>query len=79
MILALVGPTASGKSELSLRLAQALGADDQLRARFRGGIEVISADAFQLYRGMDIGTAKVTLSQRRQVPHHQIDHEKLHR
>lgn len=73
MILALVGPTATGKSELSLRLAQALGADDQLRARFPGGIEVISADAFQLYRGMDIGTAKVTLSQRRQVPHHQID------
>ena len=59
--MAVVGPTATGKSELALRLAAAL----------RG--EVVNADASQLYRGMDVGTAKVPPSERRDVPHHQID------
>jgi tRNA dimethylallyltransferase len=59
--LAIVGPTATGKSELAVRLALALGG------------EVVNADAMQLYRGMDIGTAKLTPAQRRGVPHHLID------
>ena len=60
-VIAVVGPTAAGKSELSLRLAQALGG------------EVINADSMQLYAGMDIGTAKLSPAQRRGVPHHLLD------
>lgn len=60
-LVGVVGPTASGKSELSLDLAEALVA------------EIVNADAFQLYRGMDIGTAKVTPKQRRGIAHHQLD------
>ncbi|TDD91588.1 tRNA (adenosine(37)-N6)-dimethylallyltransferase MiaA [Saccharopolyspora karakumensis] len=58
---AVVGPTATGKSDLAVLLAE----------RFDG--EVINADAMQLYRGMDIGTAKLTPDERRGVPHHQLD------
>jgi tRNA dimethylallyltransferase len=61
LVIAVVGPTASGKSELALRLAETVGG------------EVVSADAMQLYRGMDIGTAKLPVAERRGVPHHQID------
>ena len=64
-IIALVGPTASGKTALSIALAYALGGPD--------AVEIISADAMQLYRGMDIGTAKATLAERRGIVHHQID------
>ena len=60
-VLAVVGPTASGKSALSLRLAEALGG------------EIISCDSMQIYRGMDIGTAKPTPDERKRVPHHLID------
>jgi tRNA dimethylallyltransferase len=60
-IVAVVGVTASGKSDLGLDLAQALGG------------EVVNADAMQLYRGMDIGTAKLPPDQRRGIPHHQLD------
>lgn len=60
-MVAVVGPTASGKSELAVRLAQVLAG------------EVINADAMQLYRGMDIGTAKLTLPERRGIPHHLLD------
>ena len=88
---AVVGPTASGKSELALDLIEALAVDgapaidgdrgaggapavDGPRAAGGDrGAEVVNADASQLYRGMDIGTAKLPLSQRRGVPHHQID------
>ena len=62
VVLSIVGPTASGKSALAHAAAQALG-----------GTEVVSADAFQVYRGMDIGTAKPTPAERRAVPHHLID------
>ena len=61
VVLTVVGPTASGKSELGLRLAEALGG------------EVVGADASQLYRGMDIGTAKLPVEERRGIPHHQVD------
>jgi tRNA dimethylallyltransferase len=57
----LSGPTASGKTALAVRLAQRLDA------------EIISMDAFAVYRGMDIGTAKPTAAERRAVPHHLID------
>jgi len=60
-VVAVVGPTATGKSELGVALAHALGG------------EVVSADASQLYRGMDIGTAKLPAGRRRGVAHHQID------
>jgi tRNA dimethylallyltransferase len=56
-----VGPTGSGKSDLAVDLALELDG------------EVINADAMQFYRGMDIGTAKVTASERRGVPHHLLD------
>lgn len=61
LIVALVGPTASGKSALAMDLAQ------------RFDMEIVNADAFCLYRGMDIGTAKPTLSDRESVAHHLID------
>lgn len=60
-VVAIVGPTAAGKTALSLELAQ----------RLRG--EVVNADSMQLYRGMDIGTAKLRPDQRRGVPHHVLD------
>ncbi|MEO7058692.1 MAG: tRNA (adenosine(37)-N6)-dimethylallyltransferase MiaA [Lapillicoccus sp.] len=58
---AVVGATATGKSELAIALAQRLGG------------EVVNADAMQLYRGMDIGTAKVAVADRRGIAHHQLD------
>ncbi len=57
----LTGPTASGKSEVALHLARGLGA------------EIISADSMQVYRGMDVGTAKPSPEVRADVPHHLID------
>jgi tRNA dimethylallyltransferase len=60
-VVAVVGPTATGKSALGLALAQALHG------------EVVNADSMQLYRGMDIGTAKLTKAQRCGVPHHLLD------
>ncbi|HLR27445.1 MAG TPA: tRNA (adenosine(37)-N6)-dimethylallyltransferase MiaA [Ruania sp.] len=60
-VVAIVGPTATGKSDLALDLAEHLDA------------EIVNADAMQLYRGMDIGTAKVPPAQRRGIAHHQLD------
>ncbi|MDO5492763.1 MAG: tRNA (adenosine(37)-N6)-dimethylallyltransferase MiaA [Nesterenkonia sp.] len=60
-VVVLVGPTASGKSALGVALARRLGG------------EIISADSMQLYRGMDIGTAKITAQESRSVPHHLLD------
>lgn len=59
--IAVVGPTASGKSALGLVLAHELDG------------EVVNVDSMQLYRGMDIGTAKLTLEEREGIPHHQLD------
>jgi tRNA dimethylallyltransferase len=61
LVVAVVGPTATGKSDLGLTLAERLGG------------EVVNADAMQLYRGMDVGTAKLTSAERRGVPHHLLD------
>jgi tRNA dimethylallyltransferase len=60
-VIAIVGPTAVGKTALSLEIAEKFSA------------EIINADAMQIYKGMDIGTAKLPLSQRRGILHHQID------
>jgi len=60
-LIAIVGPTASGKSALALRIA-----------RERGG-EVVSCDSLQVYRGLDIGSARATVEERLEVPHHLID------
>ena len=61
-IVVVVGPTASGKSDLAIALAHRLGP-----------AEIVNADSMQLYRGMDIGTAKTPLDQREGVPHHLLD------
>nr|WP_202539231.1 tRNA (adenosine(37)-N6)-dimethylallyltransferase MiaA [Streptomyces sp. SID8379] len=60
-VIAVVGPTAAGKSDLGVFLAKELGG------------EVVNADSMQLYRGMDIGTAKLTPEERAGVPHHLLD------
>jgi tRNA dimethylallyltransferase len=60
-VIAVVGPTAAGKSALSIALAQTLQG------------EVVNCDSMQLYRGMDIGTAKLTVAEREGVPHHLLD------
>ena len=60
-VLAVTGPTASGKTSLAIRLAEALGG------------EIVSLDSMQVYHGMDIGTAKATLEERARIPHHMID------
>ncbi|MDN3292706.1 tRNA (adenosine(37)-N6)-dimethylallyltransferase MiaA [Streptomyces ficellus] len=60
-VIAVVGPTAAGKSDLGVHLAQRLGG------------EVVNADSMQLYRGMDIGTAKLTPEERGGIPHHLLD------
>ncbi len=60
-LLILTGPTAVGKTELSIRLAKELNG------------EIISADSMQVYKGMDIGTAKITETEKQGVPHHLLD------
>lgn len=60
-VIAVVGPTAAGKSELSLQLARSLDG------------EIVNADSMQLYRGMDIGTAKLAAGERAGIPHHLLD------
>src|SRR5580704_18487581 len=60
-VLCLAGATAAGKSEVAFLLAEQLGG------------EIISVDSMQVYRGLDIGTAKPSASDRRRVPHHLID------
>ncbi|NDY43560.1 AAA family ATPase, partial [Dissulfurirhabdus thermomarina] len=60
-LVALVGPTAVGKTALSLRLARELHA------------EIVSVDSVQVYRGLDVGSAKPTAAERAEVPHHLID------
>ena len=61
--LAIVGPTGTGKSQLALDVAE----------RLEIGAEIVNADAMQRYRGMDVGTAKLPIGERRGIPHHQLD------
>ncbi len=60
-LVVIAGATATGKSSLSLELAQAIDA------------EIINADSMQVYRGMDIGTAKISVEERQGIPHHMLD------
>lgn len=66
MLVAIVGPTGTGKSALSLDLAERWRADGR-------EAEIVNADAMQLYRGMDVGTAKLPVAERRGIPHHLLD------
>ncbi|MGV1086742.1 MAG: tRNA (adenosine(37)-N6)-dimethylallyltransferase MiaA [Mycobacterium sp.] len=59
--IAIIGPTGTGKSDLAVEVAVRIGG------------EVVNADAMQQYRGMDVGTAKLNIAERRGVPHHQLD------
>ena len=65
-IISIVGPTASGKTALAVVLAQALQARGQR-------VHIVNADAYQMYRGMDVGTAKPSVQERQAVVHHLID------
>ena len=67
--LVIAGPTAGGKSELAMRLARELP----------GGGEIVCADSMQVWRGMDIGTAKPTPAERAEIPHHALDLADPHR
>jgi tRNA dimethylallyltransferase len=60
-VITVIGPTAAGKSDLAVRLAKAIGG------------EIVNADSMQIYRGMDIGTAKLSVAERQGVPHHLLD------
>jgi tRNA dimethylallyltransferase len=83
MIIAVVGATGTGKSALALDIAESLGEAESVQAvstgstnggaETRPSAEIVNADAMQLYRGMDIGTAKVPESERRGIPHHLLD------
>lgn len=61
-IILLAGPTGCGKTQLSINLSQCLG-----------NCEIVSADSMQVYRGMDVGTAKISLEEQSKIPHHLID------
>ena len=65
-VVAVVGATATGKSDLALDLAERLTEDGP-------GAEIVNTDAMQLYRGLDIGTAKLPIAERRGIPHHLLD------
>jgi len=60
-VIVICGATATGKSDIAIEVAQEIGA------------EIINADSMQLYRGMDIGTAKLTVEERKGIPHHLLD------
>ena len=60
-VLAIVGPTASGKTAISIKLAKLLNG------------EIINGDSMQVYKGLDIGTAKITHSEMEGIPHHLLD------
>ena len=60
-VVAIIGPTASGKTALSIRLAKEIDG------------EIINGDSMQIYRGLDIGTAKITKEEMQGVPHHLLD------
>ena len=71
-IIVIIGPTASGKSDLGIKLALRLNSG-QAKKYGINGAEIISADSRQVYRGMDIGTGKVTKKEQKIVKHHLLD------
>lgn len=81
-LVVILGPTASGKSELAVKLALRLGGSAEARSKSSGrakkrfkikGAEIVSADSRQVYKGMDIGTGKITKKEMRSIPHHLLD------
>ena len=71
-VIVIVGPTASGKTSLGIKLAKKISAIGGPASGWQGA-EIISADSRQIYRGLDIGTAKPTPKERGAIPHHLID------
>ncbi|PIR02259.1 MAG: tRNA (adenosine(37)-N6)-dimethylallyltransferase MiaA [Candidatus Nealsonbacteria bacterium CG_4_9_14_0_2_um_filter_37_38] len=72
-LIIILGPTASGKSELAVKLALRFNSE-QLKKKFGiNGVEIISADSRQVYKGMNIGTGKITKKEMRGIPHHLLD------
>lgn len=65
-LIAVVGPTGTGKSDLGLRIAEEINSQG-------GAAEIVNTDSMQFYRGMDIGTAKLSLEERRGINHHMLD------
>jgi len=66
-LIVILGPTASGKTSFSIELAESI------QSEFRKGVEVVNADSRQLYKYLDIGTAKITKEEMQGIPHHLID------
>ncbi len=72
-LIVILGPTASGKTGLSIKLALQLSSGQAKKKFGINGAEIISADSRQVYRGMDIGTGKVTKKEMRGIPHYLLD------
>ncbi|MFC0266159.1 tRNA (adenosine(37)-N6)-dimethylallyltransferase MiaA [Alloscardovia macacae] len=81
-VISIIGPTASGKTALAIALAEALGSSRAAGAAGEAGVagaagsqpcEIVNADAYQMYRHMDIGTAKASAEEQARVPHHLLD------
>jgi tRNA dimethylallyltransferase len=72
LVLVILGPTASGKSDLAVRFARALEGDPS-RLGSRAEAEIISADSRQVYRGLDLGSGKITAAEMAGIPHHLLD------
>src|SRR5580693_1674600 len=64
-LVSIVGPTGAGKSSLAVRIAEAFSRTTP--------VEIVNCDSLQLYRGFDVGTAKVASAERRGIPHHMLD------
>ncbi len=72
-LIVVIGPTASGKTDLSIKLALRLGSGQAKKKFGINGVEVVSADSRQVYKGMDIGTGKVTKKEMKGIPHYLLD------
>jgi len=72
-LIVILGPTASGKTDLAIKLAKKLAPYRTCSGTGFNGVEIVSADSRQVYKGMDIGTAKVTKKEMQGIPHHLLD------
>jgi len=72
-LIVILGPTASGKSDLAVKLALLLGSEQAKKKFGIKGAEIVSADSRQVYKGMDIGTGKITKKEMQGIPHHLLD------
>jgi len=71
-IIVILGPTAAGKSQLAIKIALRLGSGQAKKLGIKGA-EIVSADSRQIYKGLDIGTEKITRKERQRIKHHMID------